>query len=62
MLDEKPMTFTEILNSLFVSTGHLNFYLWSLGELISKDEGGKYRLSILGIAALNLLRELRSQP
>jgi len=56
MLDEKPMTFTEILNSLSVSTGHLNFYLESLGELISKGEDGKYRLSTLGVAALNLLR------
>lgn len=58
MLREGPMTFTEILNALAISTGHLNFYLESLGDLITKTEGGKYRLSTFGVAALNLLKDV----
>jgi len=62
MLSVKPLSFTEIMDSLSVSTGHLNYYFESLGELISKNQEGKYQLSVLGVAALNLLRDVEEAP
>ncbi len=55
MLDEKEYTYTEILNTLGLDTGHLNFYLEGLGELVTKTEEGRYRLSEFGKAAVALM-------
>lgn len=55
MLNEKEYTYTEILNTLGLDTGHLNFYLEGLGELVTKTGEGKYRLSEFGKAAVALM-------
>jgi hypothetical protein len=55
MLAEEDLTYTQILNKLDLDTGHLNYYLESLGELLAKTSEGKYRLSEFGIAAVDLM-------
>ena len=55
MLSEDQLTYTEMLNRLDVDTGHLNYYLESLGELVAKTSEGKYRLSEFGKAAVKLM-------
>lgn len=42
MLKEKELTYTQILNILDIDTGHLNYYIESLGELVVKTSEGKY--------------------
>ncbi len=55
MLSEEELTYTQVLTRLDIDTGHLNYHLESLGELVSKTEQGKYRLSEFGKAALGLM-------
>lgn len=55
LLKEEELTYTQILNKLDVDTGHLNYYLDSLGELVAKTSEGKYRLSDYGVAAVKLM-------
>jgi DNA-binding transcriptional ArsR family regulator len=54
ILNEEPLTYTELLNRLNVETGFLNYHLENLSELISKNEEGRYRLSEFGEAAQSL--------
>ena len=42
MLSQKPMSFSQILEELDVSSSHLTYHLESLGELLFKMEDGKY--------------------
>jgi hypothetical protein len=55
MLNDNQLTYTQMLKTLDVDTGHLNYYLESLGELLVKTTDGKYRLSEFGKAAVNLM-------
>jgi len=55
MLSEDELTYTQMLTRLGVDTGHLNYHLENLGELLSKTDDGKYRLSEFGTAALGLM-------
>lgn len=55
LLKEEELTYTQILNKLDVDTGHLNYYIESLGELLAKTSEGKYRLSEYGKAAVKLM-------
>ena len=55
MLSDEELTYTQILTELDLDTGHLNYYLESLGELLAKTDAGKYRLSEFGRAALGLM-------
>ncbi len=55
MLSEEELSYTQMLAELDLDTGHLNYYLESLGELLTKTDGGKYRLSEAGKAALRLM-------
>lgn len=55
MLKKEELTYTQILNKLDIDTGHLNYYLESLGELLAKTSKGKYRLSEYGKAAVKLM-------
>ena len=57
-LDSQPATFTELLNSLGIDNGLLNYHLNNLKELITKGEGEKYSLSEFGIATLSLTRKV----
>jgi DNA-binding transcriptional ArsR family regulator len=58
LLAEKgSLGYTEILTLLHVTnTGRLNYHLKALGDLISKDGEGKYRLTERGQLAVNLLK------
>jgi len=55
-LDQAPATYTEMLNTLGIETGLLNYHLESLSSLIAKNEENKYDLSDYGRAALSLTR------
>lgn len=55
LLNDYPMTYTEILNQFELETGVLNYHLDSLRELLNKSEGNRYRLSDLGKAANSLV-------
>jgi len=50
------MAYVELMNSLEVTnTGKLNYHLKVLGDLLEKDEHGKYRLTEKGMLASQLL-------
>lgn len=55
MLADKPLTFSEIQESLAIDSGHLSYHLESLGELVAHAQDGKYRLSSIGTAAVKLM-------
>jgi hypothetical protein len=58
MLNNEELTYTEMLEKLGLDTGHLNYYLESLGELIKKTPEAKYRLSEFGQAAIGLMNKV----
>ena len=62
MLSEKPMTFSKMLEDLGVSSSHLTYHLESLGELLSRNENGSYRLSTFGEASANTMRSVEETP
>ncbi len=62
MLSEKPQTFSQMLEALDVSSSHLTYHLESLGELVSKTEDGKYRLTSFGEASVNTMRKVEEAP
>jgi len=49
ILSEKPLTFSEMLEILGVSSSNLTYHLDSLGELVTKDDSGIYKLSTFGL-------------
>lgn len=62
MLNNKPMTFMEIVEQLEVSSSHLTYHLESLGELLAKTETGEYRLSSFGKAAASAMKGVEEAP
>ncbi|HSQ48781.1 MAG TPA: winged helix-turn-helix domain-containing protein, partial [Candidatus Deferrimicrobiaceae bacterium] len=42
MLGQKPMTFTEIVGELEISSPNLTYHLESLGELVYKMDNDRY--------------------
>ena len=62
MLAEKPMTFSQMLDLLGVSSSHLTYHLENLGELVSKAENGKYRLSTFGAASVDTMKIVEEAP
>lgn len=57
-LNTLPVTYTELLNSLSIENGLLNYHLDSMHELIKKEENGTYTLSEFGRAGLNLIQRV----
>lgn len=55
---EGELAYTEMLNSLGIDSGHLNYHLDSLGELVTKTEEGKHKLSPFGRAAVHLMGDI----
>jgi hypothetical protein len=55
MLAQKPLAFSEILETLTIDSGHLSYHLESLGDLIVRSKEGKYKLSSFGVAAMRLM-------
>jgi len=58
-LSEGPLGFSELKRSLDIdSSGHLNHHLEKLGDLIGKDDYGKYCISDKGKDALLTMQPL----
>ncbi len=62
MLSEKTMTFSQMLDYLGISSSHLTYHLESLGELVTKTDDGKYRLSRFGETCVNTMRSVEEAP
>ena len=58
MLNDNPMTYTEVLNELGIDNGLLNYHLENLQELLAKGEDEKYRLSEFGKAGLSVIEKV----
>lgn len=58
MLIYRQMTFSEILETVSIDSGHLSYHLGSLGELITRSSEGKYGLSTIGEAAVRLMSDV----
>jgi hypothetical protein len=55
--EKQAIGYTEMMSLLQITnTGRLNYHLRALGNLISKDDEGKYRLTERGRLAVSLLR------
>lgn len=62
MLSKNPMSFSEMLEALEVSSSFLTYHLENLGELILKIDDGKYKLSSFGEAALATMTKVEDIP
>ena len=62
VLSDKPTSFSDLLEELGISSSHLTYHLDSLGELVAKLDGGDYRLSTFGEAAVNTMRVVEDAP
>jgi len=62
MLSKKPRTFSKILEELGLSSSHLTYHLEILGELVSKMEDGRYKLSTVGEAAVITMSKVEEAP
>jgi len=62
MLANKPLAFSEILETLTIDSGHLSYHLESLGDLIVHNQKGKYMLSSIGVAAVRLMSGVEEHP
>ena len=58
MLGQKPMTFTEIVEELEISSPNLTYHLESLGELVYKMDNDRYKLSAFGHATINAMKSI----
>jgi len=55
MLQDGQLSFSQILEMVFIDSGHLSYHLDSLGDLITRSEDGKYKLSSFGLASVKLM-------
>jgi DNA-binding transcriptional ArsR family regulator len=62
MLSERSMTFSQLLEELGVSSSHLTYHLENLGELVTKTENGKYKLSTFGAASVETMKIVEEAP
>lgn len=62
ILADKPLAFSEMLELLGISSSNLTYHLDNLGELVSKDEKGVYRLSTFGHASVNTMKVVEDAP
>jgi DNA-binding transcriptional ArsR family regulator len=62
MLSEEKMTFSQMLEELAIPSSHLTYHLENLGELVVKDENGKYELSSFGKAAVSMMKGAEEVP
>lgn len=57
-----PLAYVDLMNTLEITnTGRLNYHLKILGDLLEKDENGKYRLTEKGALASQLLRRFPAE-
>jgi len=62
MLSEEAMTFSQLLEALGITSSHLTYHLENLGELLSKDDDGKYKLSTFGSASVETMKIVEEAP
>jgi DNA-binding transcriptional ArsR family regulator len=62
MLSEKPRNFSTMLETLGISSSHLTYHLENLGELVTKLDDGRYKLSAFGEAAVLTMRGVEETP
>jgi DNA-binding transcriptional ArsR family regulator len=62
MLSEKPRNFSTMLETLGISSSHLTYHLENLGELVTKMDDGRYKLSAFGEAAVLTMRGVEETP
>ena len=62
LLAEKPRNFSTILETLGISSSHLTYHLENLGDLLTKLDDGRYKLSPLGDAAVCTMRGVEEPP
>jgi DNA-binding transcriptional ArsR family regulator len=62
MLGEKPKNFSRILEELGISSSHLTYHLENLGELVTKMDDGRYKLSTFGRAAVLTMQGVEEAP
>ena len=62
MLAEKPKSFSRILEELGISSSHLTYHLENLGELVTKMDDGRYKLSTFGAAAVLTMKGVEEAP
>jgi DNA-binding transcriptional ArsR family regulator len=62
ILADKPLAFSEMLELLGISSSNLTYHLDNLGELVSKDAKGVYRLSTFGLASVNTMKVVEDAP
>jgi len=56
--EQGSLAYVDLMNILEITnTGKLNYHLKVLGDLLEKDENGKYRLTQKGILASQLLQQ-----
>jgi hypothetical protein len=58
IINQSPVTYTEILSQLEVDNGLLNYHLDNMKDLIAKRDGGQYVLSEFGKAAVALTQKV----
>lgn len=61
MLSDKPLSFSEILESVSIDSGHLNYHIKSMGDIVTRTDDGKYALSSVGYAAIELVGKVEEQ-
>ncbi len=62
MLSERKVTYSQMLEELAITSSHLTYHLENLGDLVVKDESGRYELSSFGKAALTMMRGAEEVP
>ena len=62
MLSERKVTYSQMLEELGITSSHLTYHLENLGDLIIKDENGRYELSSFGKAAVTMMRGAEEVP
>jgi hypothetical protein len=62
MLEDRQMSFSEMLDTLQVTSSNLTYHLESLGELLVKMDDGKYKLSTFGEATVNTMKRVEEAP
>jgi len=55
LLADDHQTYSQLLQSLAIESGHLAYHLRNLGELLEKDEEGNYYLNLEGEKAYEFL-------
>jgi len=62
ILVNKQLAFSEILDILSIDSGHLSYHIENLGDMIKHSANGKYELSSIGTAAVNLMGGVEEPP